>query len=51
MLLLMGETVCLSLPFTNGSMIQEVSVEMGCFAQWQMYTQVPAFSKLSITGP
>lgn len=30
MLLLMGETVCLSLPFTKGSMIQEVSVEMLC---------------------
>lgn len=51
MLLLMGETVCLSLPFTKGSMIQEVSVEMGCFAQWHMYTQVSAFSKLSFTGP
>lgn len=55
MLLLMGETVCLSLPFNKGSMIQEVSVEMGCFAQWhmctQMHTQVSAFSKLSFTGP
>lgn len=53
MLLLVGETVCLSLPFTEGSMIQEVSVEMGCFAQWhmctQMYTQLSTFSKLDLS--